>query len=135
MALSRIIWPVDHSLEQSSISQHLFQNRFRDPSNIEKAKVPNDKWVGSKFNSTSTEQLNNTTIHESIIDDDTTEKNNGDDHPCQKYGLLVLGNNTCYQSVSMQMQNHLIATYNKTIAVKECEKLNATLPYSEHIFT
>ena len=115
--------------------QQSISNRLSDHSNTGKVKVPNDKWVGSKFNSTHTEQLNNATINESVIVDDTTEENNADDHPCKKYGLLVLGNNTCYQSVSMKMQNHLVATYNKTIAIKECEKLNATLPYSKIIFT
>ena len=59
--------------------------------------------------------------------------NDHDDHPCNFYGLLSLGNNTCYRTIeSIVARDWHISMHNKTSAVEVCERNNATLPYSEY---
>ena len=50
---------------------------------------------------------------------------------CRVYGLIWLRRKTCYTEYTELPD---ISHYNKTYAAQICEKINATLPYSELIF-
>ena len=97
-----------------------------DPSCEERVVVPHDKFIlYTGKNNCSKIERNEETI--------SPNDNDPDDHPCNFYGLLSLGNNTCYKTIeSIVARDWHISMHNKTSAVEVCERNNATLPYSEY---
>ena len=98
-----------------------------DPSCEERVGVPRDKFIlyTGKNNCSGKIERNEEAI--------SSHENDHDDHPCNFYGLLSLGNNTCYRSIeSIVARDWHISMHNKTSAVEVCERNNATLPYSEY---
>lgn len=93
----------------------------------ERVAVPHDKFI---FH---TEKNNCTDNGKNEVNEKTISSNENDDHPCNLYGLLWLGNNTCYRTIeSIEARDWYISMHNKTSAVEVCQGNNATLPYSEY---
>ena len=91
----------------------------------ERVLVPHDKYILYSGE-------NNCTENDKIGVNEETKLRDDDEHPCNLYGLLWLGNNTCYRTIESIMQRDWhISMLNKTSAVEVCERNNSTLPYSE----
>ena len=112
-----------------SAGEHDFGRDFLqgDSSCGESVAVPHDKFI---FH---TEKSNCTDNGKNEVNEKTISSNENDDHLCNLYGLLWLGNNTCYRTIeSIEARDWYISMHNKTSAVEVCQGNNATLPYSEY---
>ena len=95
----------------------------------ERVAVPHDKFIFHTEKNNCTDNGKNEVNEETI----SSHKNENDDHLCNLYGLLWLGNNTCYRTIeSIEARDWYISMHNKTSAVQVCQGNNATLPYSEY---